>query len=95
MIEITKGGNMQVNYEDILKIQPRGVLTIPKKLRDVSGISENSLVKIRADKGRLILESVRTLPYPVRSYKKDDLKDFFELDDQETNMLKKMKRYAK
>lgn len=86
---------MQVSIEEIIKIQPRGVLTIPKKLRDISGFTQDSLVRIKADKGRLVLESVRTLPYPVRTYNKEDLQDFFDLDDRESKQLKVRKSKAK
>lgn len=74
--------------EEIAKIQPRGVLTIPKKLRRLMGLADNTLVKISGNKYRLIIEPVRTLPYPARSYTSDEVGEFFELDDQESTKLK-------
>ena len=78
-----------VALEDIIKIQPRGTLTIPKKLRDSVGLRENTLVKVIKEKGRLIIEPVRTLPYPVRSYTIEEIDEFLELDAKETEELKK------
>jgi len=77
---------MQV-LEEIIKVQNKGVVTIPKSLREAVGLEENSLARIKREKGRLVVEPVRTLPYPVRSYKDSELKEFFELDEKETKKL--------
>lgn len=75
-------------YEDIVKIQPKGLITLPKKLR--AGLFEdNSLARIKRDKGRLVIEPLRTLPYPVRSYTSKEVDEFLKLDDAETKQLKK------
>ena len=77
----------QLPLEEIVKIQPKGLITIPKKFR--TGLfEENGLARVRKEKGRLILEPVRTLPYPVRSYTKEDIKEFVALDAYETKKLK-------
>ncbi len=69
-----------VAYEDIIKIQPRGVFTVPKKLRE--GLFEkNGIAKIARIGRRLIIEPITTLPYPVRSYSDRELQEFFELDE--------------
>lgn len=73
--------------EDIVKMQPKGLVTIPKKLRDLVGIAENDLVRVRTDRGRLTIEPVRTLAYPVRSYTDTDLREFIELDKKESKEL--------
>ncbi|KKS79398.1 MAG: hypothetical protein UV54_C0035G0009 [Candidatus Beckwithbacteria bacterium GW2011_GWA2_43_10] len=75
-------------YEEIAKLQPKGLLTIPKKFREKLGFSENNLVRLKADRGRLIVEPVKTLPYPVRTYSDQELKEFFALDDEESKKLK-------
>lgn len=77
----------QLPLEEIVKIQPKGLFTIPKKFR-VGLFEENGLARVRKEKGRLILEPVRTLPYPVRSYTDDELTEFMELDANETKVLK-------
>jgi AbrB family looped-hinge helix DNA binding protein len=80
---------MQITFtEEIAKIQPRGILTIPKKLRRSMGLADNTFVKISGNKYRLIIEPVRVLPYPVRSYNDNEIKDFFDLDASESKQLK-------
>ena len=79
----------QSAQEEIIKLQPRGVLTIPKKFRQNIGFKENSFVRIKKKKWQLVIEPVRILPYPVRSYKQKELEKFFKLDKQESKKLKK------
>ena len=78
------------NYQgDIVKIQPKGLITIPVNLRKELGFDESGLARVRKDKGRLILEPVRTLAYPARSYKTQELSKFIERDKKESRKLKK------
>lgn len=80
---------MQQNIqEDIVKIQPKGIITIPKKLRQ-GLFEEKGLARIKKEKGRLILEPVRTLPYPVRSYTTKEVAEFIKEDANESKLLKK------
>lgn len=79
----------QIIQEEIIKIQPKGLLTIPKSLRLRLGFVENSLVRVKEEKGRLIMEAVRTLPYPVRNYTDDEIALFLELDRKQSKELKK------
>lgn len=76
-------------FEDIVKLQPKGLLTIPKKFRKALSLNGNDLVRIRGVKGRLVLEPVRTLPYPVRSYTDTELDEFLALDKEESEKLRK------
>lgn len=80
---------MQTIADEIVKIQPRGLFTIPKKLRIRLGLSDNSLVKVKEEKGKLIVEPMRALPYPVRSYTDEDIREFIELDKKESEALRK------
>lgn len=48
--------------EEIIKILPKGIMTIPKKFREKLGFGENSWVRVKEEKGRLILERVYFLP---------------------------------
>lgn len=77
----------QIANEEIVKLQPKGVFTIPKKLRE-GLFDETGIAKIKRIGRKLIIEPVRTLSYPVRSYTDEDLKDFFELDEKESKTLK-------
>jgi len=74
--------------EELVKIQARGLLTIPKKFRQELALEEASLARLRKEKGRLIIEPVRTLPYPARSYTKKDLQSFLKLDKEESKKLR-------
>ena len=80
---------LQLVQDEIIKLQPRGLLTIPKKLRKSLGLEENSLLRIRKDQWRLVIEPIRTISYSVRSYTDKDLSDFFEFDEEQTKSLKK------
>lgn len=75
--------------EEIIKILPKGIVTIPKKFRQALGIEENSLARIREEKGRIILEPVRILPYPVRKYKDKEIDGFIAKDIEESRQLRK------
>ena len=63
-------------------------MTIPKSFREVLGFGEDELVRMKQEKGKLVIEKVRTLPYPARSYKDSELEEFFKLDEKETKKLK-------
>lgn len=81
--------NSSQSEEELVKIQARGLLTIPKRFRQDLSLKANSLARLKKEKGRLIIEPVRTLPYPVRSYTEKDLKEFLELDKKESEGLRK------
>ena len=77
--------------EAIIRIQPKGVITIPIRLRKALGLTANNLARIREIKGRLIIEPVTTLPYPVRNYTEKEIEEFIAYDTKETKALKKKK----
>ena len=80
---------MQNIQEDSVKIQPKGLITIPKRFRKSLGFEESNLARLKQEKGRLILEPVRTLNYPVRSYTDKELEEFIKLDKEESKKLRK------
>ncbi|MFZ5932651.1 MAG: hypothetical protein ACOYT7_00995 [Patescibacteria group bacterium] len=73
--------------EEIIRLQPRGVFTVPKKLRE-GLFDETGIAKIKRLGRKLIIEPVRTLSYPVRTYSKREIEEFFELDEKEKKELK-------
>lgn len=79
--------------EEIVKIQPKGLVTLPKKVRERLGLTPNTFARIRENKGSLIIEPVRTLPYPVRSYTKNELAEFIALDEEQGKNVRKLKSY--
>jgi len=40
-------------YGNLVKILPKGLVTIPKKLREDVGLEENSLARIKKEGGKL------------------------------------------
>lgn len=73
--------------EQLILLQPRGVFTVPKKLRQ--GLFDKSpIARITRSGQKLVIEPVRTLPYSVRSYTNEEIDEFFELDAKETKELK-------
>ena len=74
-------------WEEIVKMQPRGLLTIPRRFRGES-FGGNSFVKVKKIRGGLILEPVTILGYAARKYTDSEVDEFFELDEKETRELK-------
>lgn len=79
----------QIISEQLVRIQPKGLITLPKKFRDTLGLQENQLARIKKIKGQLIIEPVRVLPYSVRRYSNQEIIEFLNLDKQEAKQLKK------
>lgn len=77
--------------EELIRLQPKGLMTIPKKFREALDLREKSFIRIKKEPTRLIIEPVRILSYPVRSYTNEELKTFFELDERESKSLQKKK----
>ena len=68
---------------EIIRIQTRGVITIPRKFRD-ENFGENSFVRVRKFSGKLILEPITMLSYPIRKYTGTEVKEFLETDKHES-----------
>lgn len=82
---------MCLDSGQIVKILPKGLITIPAEKRRKLGFMENGLAKISEEDGKLILEPIFTLSYPVRSYTDSEIKEFLEEDKKESKVLKKKK----
>lgn len=80
---------MQQTLDEIVKIQPKGLVTIPKKFREKYGINDNTLLIFKAEEDGIYIKPVQALNYPVRSYTDAELTDFFKLDQKEGKELKK------
>lgn len=65
------------------QIQTKGLITIPAKIRQKLGIGPSDLVKILEERGRIVLEPVRVLPYPTRKYTNAEVDEFLALDKDE------------
>lgn len=76
-----------MQYQVIAQLQPRGYLTIPAVFRRDWNLTDG-LVRITKNQSQLIIEPVRVLPYPVRSYTPAEVKEFLDEDAKETYELK-------
>ena len=73
----------------IVRVQSKGLITIPKEYREEIGLEESDFVRVRKKAQQIIIEPVRVLPYPVRSYTKKEIDEFLKLDEKESKKLKK------
>lgn len=70
---------------EIIKIQPRGVITIPRKFRG-ENFAEDSFVRVVKADDKLILEPVTIPRYPVRRYTSSEVAEFLEADKHESTI---------
>lgn len=77
------------DYQEIVQIQSRGLITIPRYFRN-GEFEEKSFLRMRKLNGKLILEPVQIIGYPVRKYLSSEVDEFFALDDRESVKLKKI-----
>lgn len=84
----------QAISEEIIKIQAKGVLTIPKTLRN-NFLGDNSLVRIKKERNKLIIEPVQVIPYPVRKYTDNEIEEFIDYDKKESAELKTIRPKGK
>ena len=78
--------NQIVDNGEIIKIQSRGVLTIPSKFRD-ENFGQDRFVRVSKLGGKLVLEPVTILSYPVRRYTNSEVDEFLKQDEEETESL--------
>lgn len=83
---------MQTFSENIIKVLPKGLVTIPKKWRDELGLSENGLVRIRKEGRRLVIEPVSVVGYTLRDYSQEEIKQFIKEDRISPQLAKKVKK---
>lgn len=53
----------QTPLETIVRMQPKGVITIPKKIRDAAGLKEGMYLRVTVNGRRITLEPIRLVPY--------------------------------
>lgn len=59
----------QTPLEAIVRMQPKGLITIPKIMRGALGLKEGMYFRLTADHGRITIEPVRMLPYHSTTHK--------------------------
>jgi len=67
-----------------IKLQPKGLITIPKKMRDQLKLTDQSVLRISRQGQQLILEPVTILDYPVRQYTDQEVQEYLNYDRLET-----------
>ena len=82
-------------YGNLVKILPKGLVTIPKKLRQDIGLEENGLARIKKEGKRLILEPVNVVSYPLREYPVQEIKQFIKEDRLSPALKRKVKKLLK
>lgn len=79
----------------VIKILPKGLVTIPKKMREEIGLEENGLARIKQEGRRLVLEPVSIISYPLREYSADEIEGFIKSDRVSLRIKKKVKSLLK
>ncbi|KKR50070.1 MAG: hypothetical protein UT84_C0015G0018 [Candidatus Curtissbacteria bacterium GW2011_GWA1_40_16] len=82
-------------YGNLVKILPKGLVTIPKKLRQDIGLEENGLARIKKEGKKLILEPVNVVSYPLREYSVQEIKQFIKEDRLSPALKRKVKKLLK
>jgi AbrB family looped-hinge helix DNA binding protein len=80
-----------------IKLQQRGILTLPKKLRDTLGLEEGQVMRVQTQNGQIILEPQLTIDEKLARDIKQGLADikagrFIEFSTIE-EFDKKIKKY--
>lgn len=79
---------LRSDYQEIIKVQSRGLITIPRRFRD-RDFGENSFVRVKKEGGKLVLEPVQVIGYSARKYTDREVGEFFDLDDKESARLRR------
>lgn len=75
----------------IIRLRPRGQLTLPKDLRERVGLKEDAPLRIGTEAGRIILEPVEFYPYPTRDYTQREISRFLKEDRLPPKLAEKFK----
>ena len=75
--------------QTLVRVQSKGLITLPKKIRDEVGFQENSHLKITTENGRVILEPAKTFSSPIRVYTDEEIAQFLEDDKLDPDLAKK------
>jgi len=70
----------QYPNEILLQMGPKGVFTLPKALRSRANIADGAYVKAILNSGKITLEPVKMVAYPVREYTDEEVDEFLKED---------------
>jgi len=70
-----------VTQEEWVKILTKGVITLPKKMRDQLGIKEGDIAKMKIEDNRIIIEPKKEKTFDdVRIYTKKEIEEWIQED---------------
>lgn len=66
----------------LVKILPKGQITIPVKFRRQLGVEEQSYLRVALEEGRLVIKPVKSNweEKYIRKYSNDEIEEFLEAD---------------
>lgn len=66
----------------LVKILPKGQITIPVKFRRQLGVEEQSYLRVALEEGRLVIKPVKSNweEKYIRKYSEDEIEEFLEAD---------------
>lgn len=82
--------NIQEEWVNILS---KGLITIPKKMREIVGIKEGDVVRIKVQNKKIIILPREEVKH--REFTKKQIKDWLKEDKLPANLAKKIDKYWK
>ena len=83
---------LQTEWVNVLS---KGIITIPKKMRDQVGIKEGDITKMRVVGKTIIIEPKEPSYAEVRKFSKEELQQWLEEDTLSPQMAKQVEAYWK
>ncbi len=66
--------------QTVTTLQTKGLVTIPKAMRQAAGLDEGGTIKISLQDGKVLIEPATVVTYPVRHYTDKEIEEFLEED---------------
>ncbi|MBI4009506.1 AbrB/MazE/SpoVT family DNA-binding domain-containing protein [Candidatus Roizmanbacteria bacterium] len=79
--------------EEWVNILPKGLITIPKKIRETVGIKEGDVAKVKVRGKKIIIEPREEIDY--RTFTKEEIEEWLEEDKLPPKLAKKTEKYWK
>ena len=78
-----------------LKVLGKGMVTLPKKWREMLGVAAGDIVRARREGRRIIIEPYQTSEAPYRVYSDEEINEFLIEDVLPEVLSKKVKRHQR
>ncbi|MBI4092246.1 MAG: AbrB/MazE/SpoVT family DNA-binding domain-containing protein [Candidatus Levybacteria bacterium] len=83
--------NVSSNQE-WLKVLGKGMVTIPKKWREVLGIATGDIVRARKEGNQVVIETQKGSNVPYRIYSDSEIEEFLKEDKLPRPLTKKLRK---